>query len=260
MERLATPLAALGYEERPLRLAHLAHWLEDRYIRQLTTETRGPLRAEQPEALHSYLEELGASEELLAAARTGDADIRVCAWLTSLALHYEYGDKREAYEQAAATAVAATSSASLLAADEPELMAMAAAMGITPSSTAIDTLQSVIKAARQRPRTAPAPAAPPPKRPASASAATGSSLSGSASGSASGSGSMRRPANAERVPLAGLDPEVFPLGFATGSADMDAVARVLRMLHVRELRRSARSAFEKGTRCALRVCPCFTAH
>ena len=100
---LATPLAALGYTEQPVRLRHLAHWLEDRFIRQLTTEARGSLRAEEPAALASYLEELGASDELLAAAATGAAsdETRVCAWLVSLALHYEYADKRDEYEAAA---------------------------------------------------------------------------------------------------------------------------------------------------------------
>ena len=50
MERLATPLAALNYDAAP-RLPHIAHWLEDRYIRQLATDARGPLRQEQPQAL-----------------------------------------------------------------------------------------------------------------------------------------------------------------------------------------------------------------
>ena len=36
---------------------------------------------------------------------------------------------------------------------------------------------------------------------------------------------------------AGLGEAAFPLGFETGSAELDTAARVLRMLHVRELRR-----------------------
>ena len=41
---LTTPLAALNYTEpAPPRLAHLAPWLEDRYIRQLTTDARAPI-------------------------------------------------------------------------------------------------------------------------------------------------------------------------------------------------------------------------
>lgn len=238
MDFLANPLAALGYEERPLRLAHLAPWLEDRHIRQLTTDARGPLRAEQPDALKAYLEELGASEELLEIASAGDADCRVCSWLVSLALHYEYGDKQSEHEKAATASVV-----SLIAADDPELLGLATALNISAGSTATDTLQSVVKAARQRPRSAPPPTAPPPpKRPAPAPAAAESSASGGSRGSGGSAGGgtaggTQRAARAERAPLAGLGPDAFPLGFATGSDDLDAAARVLRMLHVRELRR-----------------------
>ena len=229
---LTTSLAALKYAEpQPLRLAHLAHWLEDRYIRQLSTEARGTLRAEQPAALRSYLEELGASADLLSALDAGGADERVGAWLLSLALHYEYGDKKDAHEKAAAAASAASSSSgeALLAADDAEVLALAAALGVTPGASATDTLQAVVKAARQRPRPAPPPAPPPLKRPA---------LAPSASASASSSGATSARATREsRVPLAGLGAEAFPLGFETGGGEaLDAAARVLRMLHVRRLR------------------------
>ena len=40
------------------------------------------------------------------------------------------------------------------------------------------------------------------------------------------------------MPLAGLGADAFPLGFQTGGSEaLDSAARVLRMLHVRELRR-----------------------
>lgn len=225
---LAAPLAALNYTETPpLRLSHLAHWLEDRHVRQLSTEARGPLRAEEPGALRSYLEELGASDELLAAADSGDDD-RVSVWLVTLALHYEYGDKRDEHEKtAAAVAAAAPLPVNvLLAADDPEVLGLAAAIATTPGGSATDTLQAVVKAARQRPRPVPPPAAPPPKRPAPAAAV------------ARANSAREPPSRASHVPLAGLGAEAFPLGFETGGgAALDAAARVLRMLHVKELRR-----------------------
>ena len=55
-------LAALSYPsaDSPVSFTELVAWLEDRYIRQLTIEQRGPLRAGEQSALRAYLEELGA--------------------------------------------------------------------------------------------------------------------------------------------------------------------------------------------------------
>ena len=224
---LIAPLTALNFpSDTPLRLPHLCHWLEDRHIRQLATEDRGPLRAEQPEALRSYLLELNASDELIEVASAGDANFRVCTWLCSLALHYAYGDNKDAIETKAAAASSSSTASDLLAADDADVLGLAAALGITPGATATDTLQAAVKAARQRPRPAPPPAAPPPKRPATSPAA-----------SAADSAAARAP-RASRVPLAGLGEAAFPLGFETGGSEaLDAACRVLRMLHVQHLRR-----------------------
>ena len=45
----------------------LIAWLEDRHIRQLKVEDRGPLRAGDATALAAYLEELGAPADVRAA-------------------------------------------------------------------------------------------------------------------------------------------------------------------------------------------------
>ena len=169
--------------------------------------------------------------------RAGGADARVSAWLVSLALHYEYGDKRDAHEAAIAArqppsqAAGASGGEALVAADDADLVALAKAFGVAPGATATDTLQAVVKAARQRPRPAPPAAAPPPKRPAT-TPPSGAASSPSAVAPAAAAGTRT-----SRVPLAGLGDAAFPLGFETGSAELDTAARVLRMLHVRELRR-----------------------
>jgi RLL motif-containing protein 1 len=231
---LELQLSALGYAEPPpLLVAHLAPWLEDRFIRQLSTDDRLPLREGQPGALHAYLQELGAPDLL-----TGD-DRRACAWLVSLALHYEYGDKRDEHEAKVSAAPTEASAECLLAADDPELVGLAAALGVAPCATASDTLAAVVKAARQRPRPAPPAAAPPPKRPAPAVPSGASEVTascGAPPAAAAASATSDRAPRRARVPLAGLGSVAFPLGFETGSDSVDSAARVLRMLHVSSLR------------------------
>jgi hypothetical protein len=145
-------LAALSYPNPGVPVFHeLVSWLEDRYIRQLTIEQRGPLRAGAPGALHEYLEELGASKELVAASDAGDTN-RVSSWLVNIALQYEYGDNRDRHEAAAVSAASSSTEPSLITACDLELVGLAAALGVTPAATSAETLQAVIRAARQRPR------------------------------------------------------------------------------------------------------------
>ena len=215
----ATRLSALEhpdastFPEKPnlASCSSLAAWLEDRFIRQLPTEDRGPLRGNQPEALVSYLYELVAPPDLVADAEQRNDYAPVCSWLINLALQYDYGDKRAEYEAAAATIATQPSC------NDPELLDLARALKVTPGSDVITTLQAVLKAARARPRPS-ATAAPAPKRIASTASSTDAQM--------------------PQPHLAGLSEETFPLGFpSTGKAAPDDAARVLRMLHVRELRR-----------------------
>ena len=67
----------------------------------------------------------------------------------SIALQYEYGDKKEEHEAAAASTAAADC---ILAADDSDVVGLAAALGVTPGATAEQTLHAVVKAQRQRPR------------------------------------------------------------------------------------------------------------
>ena len=230
MSSLSTRLAALEHPgaetfDASSQSGALAAWLEDRFIRQLPVDGRGPLREQQPGALQSYLEELDAPVRVQAALAGGDG-ASVCSWLVNLALSYEYGDNRDKHDAAAAqaaqaaqaaNATAASSASGLLAGDDPNLLGLAAALGVTPGADATATLQAVVKAARQRPRPSPPPAAPPPKRPApppEKAAAARAQRDGA---------------------LVGI--EAFPLGFSTGNEALDSACRVLRMLYVRELRR-----------------------
>ena len=102
----------------------LIAWLEDRHIRQLKVEDRGPLRAGDAAALAAYLEELGAP------------DVRAvgpiaCSFLLMVALGYEFADKREGLAPAPAAAPAPA-----LAADEPALLAahLALPVGHVPAA------------------------------------------------------------------------------------------------------------------------------
>lgn len=221
MESIASQLEALSHPSPadPGSLSTLAAWLEDRHLRQLAIEDREPLRSAAPGALVAFLHELGASDDLIEACKAGD-DARVRRWLVALALHYEYGDNRETHETAAAATLAADAGG-LIPANDPNLLALAELVGVqqpSDSASSTETLQAVLKAARQRPRPSPGPA-PPQKRPAAEAAS-----------------SSARSAPRPRGPLAGLSAETFPLGFETGSESLDAAARVLRMCHVRELR------------------------
>ena len=220
---METRLAALAV---PPSTSNLAAVLEDRHIRQLAVEARGPLREKSPGALQSYLAELGANAELAAADQT-----RVDSWLVNIALAYEYGDNHEKHEaaaKAAEAAVAAPGESEVIAANDPELTQLLAALGVQPAATATESLQAVIKVARQRPRApAPPPVVPvvPAKRPAESSAAATSAAA-------------PRTRRGSSAPLSGLSEGTFPLGFSTGGSDaMESASRVLRMLHVRELRR-----------------------
>lgn len=217
---LATRLGALAYPSSETFAADessavaLAVWLEDRFIRQLKVEEREELRAGKPEALREYLVELDAPAWVLNAPSRETA----CSWLVNIALQFEYEEQKAKLEAAAL--------AQPLAPDDAGLHALANALRVTPGSDAVATLQAVLKAARQRPRPPPPPV-PVPKR------VTPASRVGAAP--ASGVGATASGRGAE---LAELSAESFPLGFAgSGRATLDDAARVLRMLHVRELRR-----------------------
>ena len=212
---LSTRLHALNYPSASTfypseaRTTALAAWLEDRFIRQLPMDARTELRAGSPEALQFYLAELDAPEWVLSGSPS-----TMCSWLINIALQYEYGDNQQQYEALATVATAQQP----IAPDNPDLLRLCAALRVTPASDAAATLQAVVKAARQRPRPPPM-AAPAPKRATSASTAD------------------RAP-----VPVSEFTPEftaeAFPLGFeGSGRPAVDDVARVMRMLHVQELRR-----------------------
>ena len=116
----------------------LIAWLEDRHIRQLKVEDRSPLRAGDAAALAAYLEELGAPADVRAVGPIA------CSFLLMVALGYEFADKREGLAPAPAAAPAPA-----LAADDPALLALAAALGVAPNRDAFATLQNCTKAARQ---------------------------------------------------------------------------------------------------------------
>ena len=215
MALLTTRLAALNhpaastFSPSEASTTALAAWLEDRFIRQLPMDARTELRAGEPEALQFYLAEMDAPEWVLSGSPS-----TMCSWLINIALQYEYGDNQQKYEALATVATAQQP----IAPDNPDLLRLCAALRVTPASDAAATLQAVVKAARQRPRPPPM-AAPAPKRATSALTAD------------------RAP-----VPVSEFIPEftaeAFPLGFeGSGRPAGDDVARVMRMLHVQELRR-----------------------
>ena len=90
-----------------------------------------------------------------------------CVLGSSPALHFDYSDHREQYEAAAPVGSSAPEEQNqLIAADDPELVELCAAMGVTPDgNSAIASLQAVVKAARQRPRPPPPALLPNERRP-----------------------------------------------------------------------------------------------
>ena len=179
-------------------------WLEDRYIRHLTVAARVPLRSGTPSALEYYLHEVVAPDWVMEYYREASYH-NVCSWLVNLALQYEYE----------ATVSAATAPPALTLEDE-DLRALAAAFHVPPASHVVGTLQAVIKAARARPRPPPpSTTAPAPKRMAP------SATSGKMASQAHESPSV----------------DTFPLGFeGSGKQAVDDAMRVLRLMHVRQLR------------------------
>jgi RLL motif-containing protein 1 len=211
LEALSHPVPTLSGSSAA-EATELAAWLEDRFLRQLPMEgaARGALRSGAANALPDYLEELGAPSWVKRYEQSGNY-VAVCSWLVNAALQYEYGDNSQAHEDAAAKA------ASTLKHDDPELVGLAEAMQVGLVADAASTLQAVVKAARSRPRPTPPAPLSAPKRLASDAPA-----------------SRKR----ELAPLEGLGDEVFPFGFSLeGTPALNDAARVLRMLHVRELRR-----------------------
>lgn len=176
----------------------LAAWLEDKHIRQLPIEDRAALRKGDGDALLDYLNACEAPSGVLA-----DFDqLRwppICSWLLCFAVQCEYDDNRAACDAHATPSLAAN----------PELLALASELGVKPGANAMGTLQSALQNARSR-AAAQAAQVRPPAAPA-----------------------PRAPTKGELVPASETS---FPLGFATGDAAVDEAARVLRMLHVRDLR------------------------
>jgi hypothetical protein len=167
MSSFHTRLAAIGYpkagsfdpSEACDALALYVH-LEDKHIRQLPIEERGPLRRHEVAAVRAYMQECQAPASVLAHLDAG-RHRPVCSWLLCLALQYEYSDGREAYEAAYSTAMASSppsAASSMIAPDDPELLRLAEALKVAAGPDATGTLQEVAKAARKVPRRA----APPP--------------------------------------------------------------------------------------------------
>ena len=227
---LAPRLAALGYESAATFDASdeasaikLIGWLEDRHIRQLPLDERGPLRAGDGAALCAYLEALDAPATLgtrLASQLEEREFGAFCAFLVNLAVDYAYTERGGASEENAAPA--------LIPPWDPALGEICHLLGVPLCADAVTTLRSIVKTVRARPRQRP-PAPAPAPAPALAPAPAPQQKQPAAATSG-----RKRPAPPPLAPLSG---ECFPLGFETGSPPLDDAARVLRMLHVRELRR-----------------------
>ena len=134
-------LLALGFPEAHAfdgssakQASSLASWLEDRVIRQLPIEARGPLRAGDLSALRAYLVELEAPEAVLADLQ-GRRYPAVSAWLTLTALQCAVDDLGEGAD---------------LERPEPSVESLAAAHGVAfkPGDRA-GTLQAALQAARR---------------------------------------------------------------------------------------------------------------
>lgn len=228
----------------PAQAAALYAWLEDHHIRQLPLGERGPLRAGAPEAIRAYLVECQAPVAIVAHLEAG-RHRHVCSWLLGIALAFEYGDKHQEYEQAYRSACPAGTPSvpakSLIAADDPELKLLAEALQLPVEADSMQTLNSIIKAARKLPRHRPpiVPAVPvahaPPLPPLPR-----------ACGQPKSAGRAQKPTGT--AALAPLGEEAFPLGFSLGTEPLDNVARVLRMLHVQRLR-AVQDAVNAVTEC-----------
>mmetsp|Transcript_74925 Transcript_74925/g.124919 ORF Transcript_74925/g.124919 Transcript_74925/m.124919 type:complete len:252 (+) Transcript_74925:10-765(+) len=194
----------------------LAAWLEDIYIRQLPIEERGPLRQGQDEALQAYIEELQAPNPV-AAHLKAQRYRQVCSWLLCIALQYEHEEKREQCQAAAAAdSTASNPAVDGLALNDSQLFGLAKTLGVTPDADPLKTLQRALQAARSIPKEQ--QSAPTPK--------TSAMLSHGASG-----------IRDRKCPPPSLGETTFPLGFSSGDSVVDDAARVLRILHVSELRR-----------------------
>lgn len=200
-------LLALGFPEAHAfdgssakQASSLASWLEDRVIRQLPIEARGPLRAGDLSALRAYLVELEAPEAVLADLQ-GRRYPAVSAWLTLTALQCAVDDLGEGAD---------------VERPAPSVEILAAAHGIASKlGDRAGTLQAALQAARR------------------ASPAEQGGGGANEGGGAKEACRATEEAGGGAAGSAALD---FPLGFVTGDAALDEAARGLRMQYVAELR------------------------
>ena len=130
-------------------------FLEDKHIRQLPEDERGPLRSHEVAAVQAYMHECQAPDEILTHLESGQHR-PVCSWLLCLALQYEYSDRKVAYDDAyrvtASTTPSIDQTADLIAPDDDDLRRLAKALNAPMGPDATATVQAVVKAARSAPR------------------------------------------------------------------------------------------------------------
>jgi RLL motif containing protein 1 len=202
-------------ETKPIELQRTVCWLEDSVIRRRRTADRGPLRsAEFLDALTGYLAELNAPADVSAAHLA-----TAVRWLTRVALQLAFDDDRTRYNEPVdpwegrRVPVVRGAATDRPVAEVTQKIIQDIGSDHLPSPSTEVALRAISNLAEAK------WAAHDP------TSAAQEDVAMVAAETAAGSNIPKR-----------LDLDAIPLGFSTGDPAVDRVAKVLRLLYVRELR------------------------
>ncbi|KJE91308.1 homeobox prox 1 [Capsaspora owczarzaki ATCC 30864] len=232
-------LQALDYVRAPAfnvddehEVRQLIAWLEDTRIRLYKLEDRALLRDVKsdtwPAAGQKYLDDIGCPGETRASNPT------MVDWLLNHAVNLEYADQHETSDKAsAATAGADGSSAMDTTPDAPALQAYHVPASLL-MDTAVRKVLNGIAAALQL---------PPTDNPLELLRAVSALVEDRLSPAAVAEAQSPPEARAATI-LDSIDLKHVPLGFSTNDALLDEAAKILRLLHIGELRKLQTSVNE----------------
>ena len=238
LRALSCPLTVDAHDETSV--VALCSWLEDKFIRQYPIEERGPLRSGEFAAVREYAQELGSPQSVLTHFDNGRF-LPLVTYLVAVAVQYEYSDKREQYE--CTEAASADGGEGLIAPTDTELLRIAAAFQVNTRADATATMLEVVKAVRKTPPRegvrsageAMLPSLPPELLACTTASRRSTACSSSSAHSISAAQKTAARSGQQARPFAPLSERTFPLGFAAEPRLVEP-ARVLRLLHVRQLR------------------------
>jgi len=195
----------------------LVSWLEDTKVRSRPVEDRGALREhgeEWPKTFQAYLAELGCARTAITRVGAGNFGAAIL-WLVNYAVYLEYRDRLdegvplnsspavtfEWLSRHASAESGANAPDEIASGDGKHLNELCELLGIPASSDSNEVLRAVTSLLKD-------------KALVSAAVASGQALPSAAD----------------------CTEEQYPLGFSTGDASVDKIARVLRLLYTAHLR------------------------